>query len=213
MAAWLESAWLARYLDRALSDDEAAWFEAYLLDKPDLLALVETDLGLRDAAATLTNPQALVVEGGPTPRPKKTDRTHARRLNFAAAAATLVVGVALGLYLRGGSAPSGYETAVIANPTRAVFGVSRGAQDVPRIEHGDGTYLLLEFPMTSDASDVVLDLGNGKVLPLTPSTDGFASVVVPRAGVRQLERAQLRYKLRGVDQSTSIQIADFFDQK
>ena len=51
MAAWLESAWLARYLERELSSDEAAWFEGYLLDKEDLLAMVEADTHLRDALA------------------------------------------------------------------------------------------------------------------------------------------------------------------
>ena len=51
MAAWLESAWLARYLERELSSDEAAWFEGYLLDKKDLLAMVEADTHLRDALA------------------------------------------------------------------------------------------------------------------------------------------------------------------
>lgn len=49
MAAWLESAWLARYLERQLDGDELAWFEAYLLDKPELLAMIEADNGLHDA--------------------------------------------------------------------------------------------------------------------------------------------------------------------
>lgn len=49
IVAWMENAWLVRYLDRQLSDDEVAAFEAYALDKPELLALIEADTNLRDA--------------------------------------------------------------------------------------------------------------------------------------------------------------------
>lgn len=51
MAEWLESAWLARYLDRQLARDELAWFEAYVLTRPKLLDMVETDTRLRDTMA------------------------------------------------------------------------------------------------------------------------------------------------------------------
>jgi hypothetical protein len=51
MAPWLEQAWLMRYLDRQLGADEQAWFEGYLLDKPELLDQVEADTALRDAVA------------------------------------------------------------------------------------------------------------------------------------------------------------------
>ncbi len=51
MSAWLEQAWLARYLDRQLDGDEAAWFEAYVLDKPELLTMIDADNRLRDALA------------------------------------------------------------------------------------------------------------------------------------------------------------------
>jgi anti-sigma factor RsiW len=48
IVAWMETAWLVRYLDRELSDDEAVAFEAYVLDKPELLAQIEADTNLRD---------------------------------------------------------------------------------------------------------------------------------------------------------------------
>ncbi|HSC12124.1 MAG TPA: hypothetical protein VLC97_14210, partial [Rhodanobacteraceae bacterium] len=51
MTAWLEQAWMVRYLDRQLASEEANWFEAYALDKPDLLAMIEADTRLRDALA------------------------------------------------------------------------------------------------------------------------------------------------------------------
>ncbi len=51
MNAWLEQAWLTRYLDRQLASDEATWFEAYVLDKPELLAMIDADTRFRDALA------------------------------------------------------------------------------------------------------------------------------------------------------------------
>jgi len=51
MNAWLEQAWLTRYLDRQLASDEATWFEAYALDKPELLAMIDADTRFRDALA------------------------------------------------------------------------------------------------------------------------------------------------------------------
>ena len=49
MARWLEDIWLSRYLDRQLDDGEQSWFEAYMLDKPHILHLVDADSRLRDA--------------------------------------------------------------------------------------------------------------------------------------------------------------------
>lgn len=51
MSAWLEQAWLIRYLDRQLAGEEARWFEAYATDRPELLATIEADTRLRDALA------------------------------------------------------------------------------------------------------------------------------------------------------------------
>ncbi|HEX7915622.1 hypothetical protein [Rudaea sp.] len=48
LAAWLETAWLERYLDRQLSAEEVAWFETYVIDKPDLLQKIDMDSDLWD---------------------------------------------------------------------------------------------------------------------------------------------------------------------
>ncbi|SDE07738.1 hypothetical protein [Aquimonas voraii] len=47
----LEQAWLQRYLERELAPDEQAWFEAYLLTRPHLLAALEADSALRAVLA------------------------------------------------------------------------------------------------------------------------------------------------------------------
>ena len=49
MAEWLEQAWLERYLARQLGPEESDWFEAYMLDKAELLDQVEDDTALREA--------------------------------------------------------------------------------------------------------------------------------------------------------------------
>jgi hypothetical protein len=65
MNAWLELAWLTRYLDRQLASDEATWFEAYVLDKPELLAMIDADTRFRDALAddpTMRHRERSIVE-------------------------------------------------------------------------------------------------------------------------------------------------------
>src|SRR5512144_1617402 len=61
MTPWLEQAWMERYLERQLADDELEWFEAYLLDKPHLLDRWSTDLALRDGV-DLLNRQGKTAE-------------------------------------------------------------------------------------------------------------------------------------------------------
>ena len=51
MSAWLEQAWLIRYLDRQLAGEEAQWFESYAMERRELLATIEADTRLRDALA------------------------------------------------------------------------------------------------------------------------------------------------------------------
>jgi hypothetical protein len=49
MPEWLEDAWLGRYLDRLLTEEETHWFEQYVLDKHRLLSLIDADTRLRKA--------------------------------------------------------------------------------------------------------------------------------------------------------------------
>jgi hypothetical protein len=51
MSEWLEQAWLQRYLDRELSEDERTRFEIYLLQHPSLATWIEADNLLRDTLA------------------------------------------------------------------------------------------------------------------------------------------------------------------
>lgn len=53
MPPWLEDAWLRRYLARELAPDETEWFETYVMQRPHLVAQIDTDSDLRDALHAL----------------------------------------------------------------------------------------------------------------------------------------------------------------
>lgn len=67
--AWLGQVWLVRYLDRQLAGEEAQWFEAYAMDRPELLATIEADTRLRDALAAAASARHgdVPVDGGGRP--------------------------------------------------------------------------------------------------------------------------------------------------
>jgi len=66
MRAWLEQAWLIQYLDRQLATQEATWFEAYAMDRPELLRTIDADTRLRAAlvAAASTRHKERSVDRG-----------------------------------------------------------------------------------------------------------------------------------------------------
>ena len=171
MATWLEDAWLQRYLDRDLTEAESAWFEAYAMDKPRLLASIDGDTDLRDGmvAARLQAPSNLVLLQAPM--------RQATWLPFALAA-TLAVGAGIG-WMLGGS--PGRVDAVIPSPTRVVFDTYRGEATGPMVQPGApaAAYVLVEVGLPTDARDVLLHVG-GNVLPLVVSADGFSSFLLDR---------------------------------
>jgi len=139
MAEWLESAWLARYLDRQLSGEENAWFESYVLDKPHLLTAIETDTHLRDALAAgrsgarLTGNEPVDEAAREDGSPPETG-TGARRANARAwlskaaafAAGLLIPGIAL--VHRGSIEGAGASAPVVGTVT---LGATRGSESSP----------------------------------------------------------------------------------
>lgn len=220
MVPWLEDAWLGRYLDHLLSEDEVAWFEQYVLDKPRLLALLDADTQLRrtiDSAG-----REYVMDGGqPTDAPEESDDTgearprgwaaaqrrnappsQRRALRWMALAAVLLAGVGLGrLTLRPDpSAP------LIANPTRVVYDTLRGAATPPRIERvGDRSeYVLIEVSVPPGARDVKVHLADGSTAQLAPTADGFVRFLLLTAQLASSGSARVNYTLDGQSQSRSL---------
>jgi hypothetical protein len=214
MAAWLESAWLARYLDRQLSAEESAWFEAYALEKPDLLAVIETDNALRDALAVhdAANDGPMAGSAG-ADRPTRVaprSRAHPRRgvPRWAGLAACLVAGLALG-WIGPRSLPSAPGTgALIANPPRIVFDTMRGVPEAPNVERGDADapYTLIEVALPPGAEHVALRIGAQAPVPLSPSPDGFVSFLIARTAIDPKAAAEIRYMLDGADQVRPISL-------
>jgi hypothetical protein len=186
MPRWLESAWLQRYLERELSDDELAWFEAYILDKPELVDVLEADNDLRDTLAA--SPSVVVAPVA---------RKHSTRSPQWVAAASVVL--ACGICGLGGYWLSHFGTpAPIGNPTRLVYDTMRGAESPPRIEHADADtpWVVVEIAVPADAEAVGLHLPNDGDFALSPSSEGFVSFAAPRKALLRARNATLSYRLR-----------------
>lgn len=186
MAAWLESAWLARYLDCQLDGEGLAWFEAYLLDKPELLDVVEADTALRDALAMRT------MAGRPPSAGKREDATApargARHLpSWLRLAAAAVFGIGIGMFVTYAWLPGG-RSWLVANPGRIVFDTMRGV--VPERRHeepGDpaSPIVLLEvaIPPGGEVLTAEVEVDGRRVALPAPrvSSEGFATFAVPSA--------------------------------
>lgn len=160
MAAWLESAWLARYLERGLDPAENDWFEAYLLDKPALLAAVDADNTLRAALAsersTFERGGKDAAAAGAVASARAPQRQWPR---WAALAATLVAGVGIGQFALRPHMPASAEG---AKKDQAILGMTiiEGVKKNADEPYWDG--------------GTILDPNNGKTykVRLTPKDDG-----------------------------------------
>jgi len=187
LSEWLERAWLQRYLERQLSDAETEWFEMYVLDKPHLLADIETDNDLRDGLALVLSASTDGVDAPTsTPGPGHGGPTRFRWQHMAWAA-SVVAAMGLGALLAGPLASGDRSAAslIVASPSRVVFDTLRGIESPPLVYRGaEGSdYVLVEVGLPPDATNVVLHLAGHEPMPLVVSPDGFASFLVARRGL------------------------------
>lgn len=178
-SAWLERAWLERYLERTLDEDEIARFEAYALDKPELLREIDADTAVRDSLAA-ASPQQLAAGTPAAAADAAASTAPARRslMPWFAAAASLLLGLALG-QLGGDGAAS-----VQASPGRVVFDTLRGEGLKARwdtVAAGKDSLLIVDVAVASDAHRITARLPDGRELELRPSAEGFATFIAPRA--------------------------------
>ena len=214
MSPWLERVWLERYLERELSPEETHWFEAYMLDKPELLDAVEADTDLRDGLARAGSAAAVVSEAPAAANvttgagaASGSAATPTRRFPGAwmPMAATLIVGIGLGLLLQRLPDVQDKAGGVIASPTRVVYDTMRGEALQPRVEPGSpGTdAMLIEVGMPPAATNITVRIGDGPELPLVLSPDGFVSFVVSGSGARE---AALQYEVEGTPAQRTIRL-------
>lgn len=233
MTAWLEQVWTVRYLDRQLTGEEATWFEAYALDKPDLLAMIEADTRLRDAlaadasmrhkdrsidresrqgGATGDAPRG-VGEATPIAHAQESPEARASRNRPAPAwlamAATLVLGLGLGWVGTRSSAPRNAVPRLVASPTRIIYDTMRGEPTAPRVEHADSNspYVLVELAVPPGAENITLKMGDAPEQKLTPSPDGFVSFLVDRDAVVRGSKASVRYSRSGNAATQTIDLS------
>ncbi len=179
---WLERAWMQRYLDGELTPDELAAFEAYLLDRPHLVAELEADNLLRDAIAA--NPAFLleargtdVLPGAKGPGENEPRNSYRLPVAWLSMAAGLVLGV--GLAWLGSSNPGPVV------PPRIIYDTLRGELAAPREEPGDShsPIRLYELPVPPGATIVAAGAvreGNHVRLPqASPSADGYVTYALP----------------------------------
>jgi hypothetical protein len=214
MPHWLEDAWMDRYLERRLADDESAWFEAYVLSRPRLVARLEADNDLRDGlaanasvAATGAMESAVQTRAAGHQRPEPDGRVAKRpaaRHTFAISGFALAASVAVAGLIGALTAlqfPPGADAGAvaIASPPRVVFDTMRGAASDAVLHPGDSTsrYVLIEVSLPAAATDAVFVGADGRSLAVTPGVDGFASVLVPSAGLVGAAAPRLRYDIDG----------------
>lgn len=197
LSAWLEQAWLDRYLERRLDADEAAWFEGYALDKAHLLRAIELDTDLRDGMAAAV-PVAAASDGA--------ERATAQRRplpRWVALAATLAIGLGLG-WIGTGLREGGIGTG-IASPPHIVFDTLRGESQAVRASGGSGDVVLVDIAVPAAATEVTLRLASQTPLALRVGPDGFATAILPAEFARPGTSAELRYRDGGTDVIRTLQ--------
>jgi hypothetical protein len=210
MRAWLEQAWLVRYMDRELSSEETTWFESYAMDKPELLAMIESDTHLRDAMAADSHAvQAPASAGGERDRvaddeqPTRVTPLHGGALHAArpavwlAAAAALVIGLGVGSVGMRSLTPRAPD--IVASPTRVVYDTLRGAAAPPRVEHADSesVLVLIEVAVPPGAERITLKMDDEQDQVLTPGPDGFVNFVALRKKLLQSRDTRIEYSMLG----------------
>lgn len=159
LADWLEQAWLARYLDRQLSEAEEEWFEAYVLDKPQLVAALDADSDLRDgmvlvvartgsARAVDAKPSDAAPPGVQSSEPDSvvplSPSRRSTRPPWLAWAMAASVSLGVGWLL--GQAGRESMPDVMGSPTRIFYDVTRSESAEPIVFQGspDSPWVLLE---------------------------------------------------------------------
>lgn len=155
MAPWLEQAWMERYLNRELTEDESDWFEAYLLDRPSLLPHLMSD--------------RLLAEAG-----RKSFKGNWRKTALAATAAIAMI--CISAFLMTGSYRSSIEIPeeILVDFTR---GDSRSALS-PSTQGRKWVLITLLVPNDTVAVEV---LAGDEERRLIIDQDGYVSFLLPRS--------------------------------
>ncbi|MBN8886950.1 MAG: hypothetical protein J0I77_14610 [Rudaea sp.] len=186
LATWLEAAWLERYLDRQLDAEEEAWFEAYVIDKPELLQKIDADSDLRDGLADAGAGMAAWSATGDNVemfRPVDAGRTQRRRHGWQGLvmAACLLLGVGGGWLAQRIATPDGGGPALIVDPVLIRdYGTMRGGGSAIVTNSGKNRsgYVLVEVAVPQGAQDLQLRIVGLKSVAVQRSDEGFVTFLL-----------------------------------
>lgn len=174
LSEWLEQAWLQRYLDRELTEDEIIWFETYLLRHPSLASWLEADNLLRDAVAVSKD----------LPEASASGKHILGIWRPMLAAACTVMAVGLGWF-----AGQQRQLPEYAVPSRVLYDTFRGSETptslvqspLPTGEQSPIYIADIAVPAGASISRIeTIDSPDAKVLSTDPIvSDGFLTLVLP----------------------------------
>jgi len=202
---------MSRYLDRQLSGEESAWFEAYAMDKADLLQAIDADSDLRDAIAAAGMEIASAGAANNVTKPHATKAWLPgmwRRYGISAlaTAASLLVAVGAGWTSNQWLTARSART-IVANPTLIrLYGPQRGSGDsLVCVQNAErwSERVTVEAILPVNATDVRMQFGGTEIAGLTPSPDGTVSSSVPRQVVAAAKTMKVVYSVNGKEVSQS----------
>lgn len=217
ISSWLEDAWLERYLDRQLTATETAWFEAYMLDKPRLIAAVDSDTALRDGLHAWHAQQGSdtgAIDLADAHRTKQAVKPNQRSTSRGAwfrplsMAAAMVLAAMLGASAVRWMVPAEISVPEIASPNRIVFDTLRGSASAPLVDRSDDTSapLLIDIAVPMQATAVVAHFSDQSSLPLPISADGFVSLTGPRDAMLARSPIRISWLLDGEAQERHVDL-------
>ena len=217
MAQWLESAWLARYLERQLNEEESVWFEGYVLDKPELLAAIDADSRLRDALDAEQR-AGTGWQGAPPPTTRIEPAARpAAPLRWGAIAASLIIGFgSAALILRPHNPAS--DSGVIGSSGHVFIDLQRGIdispKSAPNGENknsadgniGGSDYIVLDVAVPQGSTNVRLLIDHREVSSIGSAKDGDATFVLQRALIASRPAVQVSFESEGRTESRQLPV-------
>jgi hypothetical protein len=173
MPNWLERAWMDRYLDRELDNSERDWFEAYMLDRPQLIEELEADEAVRAAVPALPG-EAIDQLPGAAPAPTRALRSSLRWLPLAAAASITGAVVSAALLYR--------DVPPMETAYAAMLDVSRSSADTTPVVLKSGATNVLSIAFSPEVTAAWWEEhGNKGRVEIAIDPSGFGTLIVHTA--------------------------------
>ncbi|MGE4070440.1 MAG: anti-sigma factor [Lysobacterales bacterium] len=159
-----------RYLDRELDDGERDWFEAYLLDRPQLIEELEADEAVRAALTSIPNPTADELSGK-APTPTNALRYSLRWLPLAAAASITGAVISAALLYR--------DAAPVETAYATMLDVSRSNAAASPVVLKSGATNVLSIAFAPEVTAAWWESGSGsRKRPIEIDPAGFGTIVI-----------------------------------